>query len=216
MIVKQPAPGDDFEVRLKGITFARKISHNVISRLRVGRMIFQSYKVRARSGFTTTFVVTDHSTRGYIADAKAVLCGIVQWIDKCEIEDEYKWKTEFRNEMDRLHEDRSKKDRGREDRSKKDWGRRWWRRQGWNRVHYPLPGYREVRRRYLKGDKHADTFFENWAWEEYSSDNLATKFRGIIKELSVLSRPTSGQTASAVPKLGTARCIAAGSPPRSM
>ena len=188
IVVEQPAPGGDFEVRLKGVTLAKGLGHNVISRLRVGRMMFRSYKIRARSGFVTTFVVTDHLTRGYVADAEAILYGIVQWVDSCKIEDEYEWKTAFRNEMDRLHEGRSKEDRGRS--------------RGWNRVHYPLPGYKEVRRRYLKDGKHADTFFEDWAWDVYSNDrdNLAKKFRSIIDLLPVLPRSTSGQPAPTVPK----------------
>ena len=148
-----------------------------MSRFRVGRMVFRNYMIRARSGFTTTFIVTDYQSRGYVADARAIHKGITSWVESCSIEDEYEWKIAFRREMDRQHKIRSQEDSGR--------------RRGWNRIHYPLPGYREVRRRYLKHEEDKDTFFEDWAWGVYSGgrEKLSGALGGIADTLPVLPSP---------------------------
>lgn len=173
MKVIQPEPGADSEVRLRSM-----IRSNVFraqdNRFRVGRMLFRGFRLRSRSGATTTLVIPDYYTPGYVKDAKAILEKLVDRLHACSVQDERGWKIAFKKHMDKLHDKRFDDDRNE--------NVRWLRscRRGWNTVHYPLPGYQMIRKYYLSSNVDKDVFVEDWAWQYYKKNCLASKMEHII------------------------------------
>lgn len=178
MKVSQPPPNADLEVRMRSL-ICSKVFFGQDARFRVGRMIFRGFRLRSRSGLTTTLVVPDYYTPGYVADAKSILDKILgkfrHSIDGFDTADEHEWKKMFRKILDDSHEEQFRSDRHKS---------LWWskrHRRGWNTVHYPLPGYSEIRACCLPRQEDKNVSIHEWAWRH--ANHLEQKIEFVAKTI---------------------------------